>query len=171
MIFMSERLVYSGWLKLYKRLIGNKEYEILKNHDAVSAIVLNEFDEILLVKQFRPSVMRETLEIPAGVLDITGEPEESCIIRELEEETALKVEKNNLQRIVSYKPILGFSASNMTIFKTRIKKDDFNSSKIKDVDVTEGIWLSFEELEDKINSGEIVDDKTIMSYFHLKSSN
>lgn len=145
---MSERLVYSGWLKLYKRLIGNKEYEILKNHDAVSAMVLNEFDEILLVKQFRPSVMRETLEIPAGVLDITGEPEESCIIRELEEETALKVEKNNLQRIVSYKPILGFSASNMTIFKTRIKKDDFNSSKIKDVDVTEGIWLSFEELED-----------------------
>lgn len=167
---MSERIVYSGWMKLYKRLIGNKEYEILKNHDAVSAIVLNEFNEILLVKQFRPSVMRETLEIPAGVLDVKGESEKACIVRELEEETALEVEEDNLQRIVSYKPILGFSASNMTIFKTTVKKEEFNSSKIKDVDVIEGTWLSFKVLEDKINSGEIIDDKTIMSYFYLKSS-
>lgn len=166
---MNERLVYSGWLKLFKRLIGNKEYEILKNHDAVSAIVLNEFDEILLVKQFRPSVMRETLEIPAGVLDITGESEEACIIRELEEETALKVEQDNLQRIVSYKPILGFSTSNMTIFKTKIKKEEFNSNEIKDADVTEGMWISIDALEEKINSGEIIDDKTIMSYFYIKS--
>ena len=167
---MSERIVYSGWMKLYKRLIGNKEYEILKNHDAVSAIVLNEFNEILLVKQFRPSVMRETLEIPAGVLDVKGESEKACIVRELEEETALEVEEDNLQRIVSYKPILGFSASNMTIFKTTVKKEEFNSSKIKDVDVTEGIWFSFQVLEDKISSGEIIDDKTIMSYFYLKNS-
>jgi ADP-ribose pyrophosphatase len=84
-------------MKLYKRAIGNKEYEILKNHDAVSAIVLNEFNEILLVKQFRPSVMKETLEIPAGLLDVEGESEEECIVRELEEETALKVDKNNLR--------------------------------------------------------------------------
>lgn len=168
---MSERLVYNGWMKLYKRAIGNKEYEILKNHDAVSAIVLNEFNEILLVKQFRPSVMKETLEIPAGLLDVEGESEEDCIVRELEEETALKVDKNNLERIVSYKPILGFSESNMTMFKIKIKKEDFNSSKIKDVDVTEGIWTSFKELEDKINLGEIIDDKTIMAYFYLKSSN
>lgn len=166
---MKEKLIYSGWLKLFKRLIGNKEYEILKNHDAVSSIVLNEFNEILLVKQFRPAVMRETLEIPAGVLDITGESEEACIIRELEEETALKIKEESLEKIISYKPILGFSESNMTIFKTRIKKEQFNSSKIKDVDVIEGTWISIDILEEKINSGEIIDDKTIMSYFYLKS--
>ena len=37
--------------------------------------------------------MKETLEIPAGLLDVEGESEEECIVRELEEETALKVDK------------------------------------------------------------------------------
>lgn len=164
-----DKLIYDGWLKLYKREVKDREYEIVKNHDAVSAIVLNEENEILLVRQFRPAVMKETYEIPAGVLDVEGEAIEDCLIRELEEETALNVKKTDVSKIVSYKPILGFSASTMNMFLVNINKGDFDTNKIQDQDVLEGKWVSFSTFENMILSGEIIDDKTIMAYFYLKS--
>jgi len=164
-----DKLIYDGWLKLYKRKIKDKEYEIVKNHDAVSAIVLNKENEILLVRQFRPAVMKETYEIPAGVLDIEGEAIEDCLIRELQEETALNVRREDAKKIISYKPILGFSASTMNMFLVNINKGDFDTNKIQDQDVLEGKWVSFSTFENMILSGEIIDDKTIMAYFYLKS--
>lgn len=166
---MGDTCIYDGWLKLYKRNINGKDYEIVKNHSAVSAAVINEFDEILLVKQFRPSIMKETLEIPAGLLDIGGESIEECLIRELKEETALDVKTEELEKVISYKPILGFSASTMHLFKVKVKRDSFNSEKIKDGDVTEGFWIPFKEFEKMALEGKIEDDKTIMAYFYLKS--
>ncbi|KAJ52790.1 ADP-ribose pyrophosphatase [Clostridium tetanomorphum] len=166
---MKESMVYSGWLKLYKRELNGRSYEIVKNHSAVSAIVINEFDEILLVKQFRPSIMKETLEIPAGLLDIEGEEIEECLIREIKEETALDIKKEELRKVISYKPILGFSSSSMHLFEVRISKDSFDSEKIKDVDVTEGVWIPFKEFEGMVLEEKIEDDKTIMAYFYLKN--
>lgn len=166
---MEDNCIYDGWLKLYKRNINGKDYEIVKNHSAVSAIIVNEFNEILLVKQFRPSIMKETLEIPAGLLDIEGESIEECLVRELQEETALDVKKEEVEKVISYKPILGFSSSTMHVFKVKVKKNDFDSEKIKDGDVTEGFWIPFKEFENMVVEGNIVDDKTIMAYFYLKS--
>lgn len=166
-----DKLIYDGWLKLYKREVKDREYEIVKNHDAVSAIVLNEENEILLVRQFRVAVMKETYEIPAGVLDIEGEAIEDCLIRELQEETALDVKKADIKKIVSYKPILGFSASTMNMFLVSINKSDFDTNKIQDEDVLEGKWVTFSQFENMVLSGEIIDDKTIMAYFYLKSLN
>lgn len=166
---MEDTCIYDGWLKLYKRNINGKNYEVVKNHSAVSAIVINEFDEILLVKQFRPSIMKETLEIPAGLLDIEGEGIEQCLVRELKEETALDIKKEEVEKIVSYKPILGFSASTMHMFKVKVSKNAFNSERIEDVDVTGGAWVPFKEFENMVMQENIVDDKTIMAYFYLKS--
>ncbi|MBU5484919.1 NUDIX hydrolase [Clostridium sp. MSJ-11] len=168
---MEGKLLYDGWLKLFKKRVGDREYEIVKNHDAVSALVINEFDEILLVKQFRPSIMKETLEIPAGIIDVEGESIEDCLIRELWEETALVIEKNDISKIISYKPILGFSSSTMHMFKVKISKASFIPENIRDEDVLDGRWVTIDELEDLIKKEIIVDDKTIMAFYYFKSSN
>jgi len=168
---MEDKLVYDGWLKIYNREIDGKKYDILINYDAVSAIILNEFNEILLVKQFRPALMRETLEIPAGSLDIEGESLEECLIRELEEETNLSVEKEELEKVIEYKPIMGFSDSTMNIFKIEINKEKLKDKYIKDADVTEVIWMKLKEFEENINKGIINDSKTLISYYYLKSNN
>ncbi|WP_315117953.1 NUDIX hydrolase [uncultured Clostridium sp.] len=168
---MEGKLLYDGWLKLFKRRVGEREYEIVKNHDAVSALVINEFDEILLVKQFRPAIMKETLEIPAGIIDVEGESIEDCLIRELWEEAALVVEKNHISKIISYKPILGFSSSTMNMFKVKINKASFIPENIKDEDVLGGQWISIDDLEDLIEKELIVDDKTIMAFYYFKSLN
>ncbi|OFI05344.1 ADP-ribose pyrophosphatase [Clostridium acetireducens DSM 10703] len=166
---MNDRVIYDGWLKLHKRKVNNREYEIIKNYDAVSAIILNEFGDILIVKQFRPAVMEETLEIPAGCIDIEGESSEDCLVREIEEETGLKIKKEELKKVISYKPIMGFSASTMHIFKAHINKEELKTNKVNDDDVSEVKWMPFEEFQHKIKNGVIYDDKTVMSYFYLCS--
>lgn len=167
---MEDKLVYDGWLKVYSREVNGRRYDILKNYDAVSAIILNEIDEILLVKQFRPAYMKETLEIPAGCLDVEGESIENCLVREIKEETNIEVSPESLEKILEYKPIMGFSTSTMTIFKTVIKQESLKSNKVNDADVTEALWMSFKEFEKNILEGNINDSKTFMSYFYLKSS-
>lgn len=167
---MEDKIMYNGWLKVYGREIEGRRYDILKNYDAVAAIVLNEFNEILLVKQFRPAVMEETLEIPAGCLDIEGERKETCLVRELREETNLEVKEEDVEKVLEYKPIMGFSNSTMSIFEVHVKKEDVKHKNIlNDDDVTEITWIPLKEFEQQIKEGKIFDGKTFMSYFYLKS--
>lgn len=165
---MQDNLVYDGWLKLYHRNINGKQYDILKNYDAVAGVIINEFNEILLVKQFRPATMNYTLEIPAGCLDVPNESIEHCLAREIKEETNLTVDHNSLEKIISYKPIMGFSNSTMHLFKIHVLKSSLKSNIVNDDDVSYVTWIPFCELENKINNGSIYDSKTLMSYFYLK---
>lgn len=167
---MKDELVYDGWLKVYKREIEGKRYDILKNYDAVAGLILNEFNEILLVKQFRPAFMKETLEIPAGSLDIEGESKKRCLIRELKEEANLTVQEKELEKIIEYKPIMGFSNSTMSIFQWKINKDEITDNQVGDDEVTEVIWMNLEELERSIKEKNICDSKTMMCYYYLKSN-
>ncbi len=167
---MNDKLIYDGWLKLYHRDVNGKQYDIIKNYDAVSAVIINEFNEILLVKQFRPSVMDNTLEIPSGCIDIPGESIENCLIREIQEETNLYISIDALEKIVAYKPMMGFSNSTMHLFKAIAKKSSLKSNKVNDDDVTEVIWMPFDEFEKNIQNGKIYDSKTIISYLYLKAN-
>jgi NTP pyrophosphohydrolases including oxidative damage repair enzymes len=167
---MGDRVAYDGWLKIYKRQIGDKTFDILGDYNAVASLILNEYDEILLVKQFRPSLMRETLEVPAGAMDVEGETAIECLVRELQEETNLIIKPEELSPIISYKPNLGFSSSKMHMFMARINKDRLAYNKPQaGEEVYEVVWMKFDELENSIIQGRIEDVKTIMVYFYLKT--
>ncbi len=61
--------------------------EIVRHPGAVAIVALtNSNKSALLVSQFRTAARREILEIPAGTLDIAGEPPEHTAARELAEE-------------------------------------------------------------------------------------
>lgn len=168
---MLDKLVYDGWLKVYKRSIKNKTYDIIKNYDAISVFILNENKEVLLVKQFRPALMKYTLEIPAGVMDIEKESIEECALRELKEETGLSVNINELKLLVAYKPMMGFSDSTMYVFSLEIKKTQLESDLIKDDDVTEVQWITLNKLKESIDNKTICDSKTLMAFFYYMSYN
>ncbi|MCY6484360.1 NUDIX hydrolase [Clostridium aestuarii] len=167
---MEDKIIYDGWLKLYHRQLEGKKYDIIKNYDAVSAIILNEFNEILLVKQFRPSVMTNTLEIPAGCIDIPGEDIKECLVREIKEEANITLTTDALEKIISYKPIMGFSNSTMHIFKANVKKSCLKHTKINNDDVTEVQWMPFNEFEKNVQNTKICDSKSVLAYYYLKSS-
>jgi len=166
---ISDEIVYDGWLKVYKRKIKDREYDILKDYDAVTAIIVNEYNELLLVKQFRPALMEETLELPAGTMDIKGENETECLIRELSEETGLHIEAESIKHVFSYKPMMGFSNSSMKVFVVKVKKVELLENPIKDEEVYEVFWMCLNELGEKISRGEILDVKTLLAYYYLNS--
>ena len=58
--------------------------------DAAAVLPVTPDGEVLLVRQFRPAVRKEILEIPAGLLDEPGETPEGCVARELVEETGFR---------------------------------------------------------------------------------
>ncbi|MEA4924605.1 MAG: NUDIX hydrolase [Syntrophomonadaceae bacterium] len=167
---MCDKIAYDGWLKVYKRQIGHKIFDILGDYNAVAALILNEYSEILMVKQFRASVMRETLEIPAGAMDVEGESGVECLVRELEEEAHLAIKPEELSPIISYKPNLGFSSSEMHIFMARVNKDRvvFKQPEANE-DVYEVGWMRCHDLENLILANRVKDVKTIMVYLYLKT--
>lgn len=166
---MEDKIVYDGWLKVARRRVNGKDYDILKDYDAVSAIIVNEYNEILLVKQFRPALMKMTLEIPAGTLDIKDESEIECLLRELKEETGISFSNGKIEHVISYKPMMGFSNSLMKVYLIRAIKDRLQNNTIDDEDVYEANWVSIDEVGEKIISGEILDVKVILAYYYLKA--
>jgi ADP-ribose pyrophosphatase len=66
---------------------GIGRYEVVRRPGAAAVVPITPTGEVLLVRQFRPPVREDLLEVPAGLLDVDGEDALTCAARELREET------------------------------------------------------------------------------------
>lgn len=89
-----EETLYRGkWLSLYRR--GRWEYAARNNPGgAVIILAVTPEDKVLFVEQYRVSILKNTIEMPAGLVgDLAGQADESALLaarRELEEETGYR---------------------------------------------------------------------------------
>jgi ADP-ribose pyrophosphatase len=88
-----ETLYQGRWLALRKR--GRWEYAERTNPGgAVIIVALTPDDCVLFVEQYRVSIQKHTIEMPAGLVgDLTDQPDENALLaaaRELEEETGYR---------------------------------------------------------------------------------
>jgi ADP-ribose pyrophosphatase len=70
--------------------------EIVAHPGAVAVVALDDEGRIVLVNQYRPAVRARLDELPAGLLDVAGEPALAAAQRELAEETGLAAEEWNV---------------------------------------------------------------------------
>ncbi len=63
------------------------KWDLIDHKGAAAVVAVREDGKILMVRQYRNALERETLEIPAGGLNGREEPTEAAAVRELEEET------------------------------------------------------------------------------------
>lgn len=90
-VTLSSRLIYSGRAVRLRvdtiELPGGRQTtrEIVEHADCVAVVVVDEHDDILLVRQYRSPIGKELIEIPAGCID-PGEDAEAAVRRELQEE-------------------------------------------------------------------------------------
>ena len=63
--------------------------EVVEHYGAVAIVALDEDANIVMVYQYRHPVGRRLWELPAGLLDMGGEPPHITAARELEEEAGL----------------------------------------------------------------------------------
>ncbi|MGL4740220.1 MAG: NUDIX hydrolase [Sarcina sp.] len=144
-------------------LDGSKAKRNVIEHPGAAAI-LPIFDDgrVLLVKQYRKAIESETLEIPAGKLD-KGEDPKVCAKRELEEETGFKAEK--IEYLGKIATAAGFCNEIIYLYKaTGLMQGEKHTD---DDEFTENIIISFDEMREKIKSGEIIDCKTLSILAYL----
>ncbi len=131
--------------------------EIVRHPGAAVIIPLTEENEILMVRQFRKTIDKCLLELPAGKLD-PGETPEQCAARELKEETGCSAA--DLKYLMSIHTSPGFSNEVLHLFvATGLTEGDQKTDADEFVSTEK---ISIKKLLDMVYSGEITDAKTII---------
>ncbi len=156
---------FSAQLDTVRLRTGRLTERIKVDHPEAAAVVpFVDSTHILMVRQWRYAIERETLEIPAGKAD-PGEAVEVCANRELEEETGYRA--GRFLQLFSYFPAIGYSneviriyaASNLT--RAEVQRDEDEISKVE--------VLPIDRVYDLIVDGSIRDGKTVIGLSLFKA--
>jgi len=130
--------------------------DVVEHSDCVAVVVLDERDNVLLVRQFRHAVDRFLLEIPAGGIDPGEEPIDS-VRRELQEEIGYFPRK--IDKLGGFYSIPGYGTEYLHCFLAT----DLVPSRLmaEDTDDIELVRVSLNETPRLIASGEICDGKSV----------
>ena len=157
-------------LDLYEDTILTPEghtakWDFLKHDGAAAVVPVLPDGRILMVRQFRNAIDRESLEIPAGKKDSPEEDPYLCAARELEEETGYRSE--NLTKLMKLVTAIAYCSETIDVYiardlvptAQRLDEDEF-------IDV---IPCGLDELMDKIFREEIQDSKTVAALMAYKA--
>lgn len=75
---------------------GTVQRDYVVHPGAIGILALDEDDRVLFIRQYRHPVRYDLWELPAGLLDVEGEPPLVCAQRELAEEADLQAEQWNV---------------------------------------------------------------------------
>jgi ADP-ribose pyrophosphatase len=127
------------------------------HHNGGVAVVPVVKDSVVLISQFRISIEREILELPAGRLEENETPE-FCARRELEEEIGYEV--GELHLATSYYSSVGFTDEKMHIFLAfQLKKV---AQRLESDERVKVIYVPIAEIGKKLENNEFEDSKTII---------
>jgi ADP-ribose pyrophosphatase len=130
--------------------------EILKHSGSVAIVpVFN--DSLILVRQYRITIGRKLLELPAGRLSDKESPE-TCAHRELEEETGYRA--GQMVRVASYYSSVGFLDEKIDIFLAfRLRRTEQKPDPDERIQV---VKVPIGDIESKLLNNEFEDSKTII---------
>jgi 8-oxo-dGDP phosphatase len=88
--------------------------EVVEHFGAVAIVAMDDDDNVVLVYQYRHALGRRLWELPAGLLDIGGEPAHLTAARELKEEAGLHAD--TWQVLVDLVTSPGFSDESVRVY-------------------------------------------------------
>ena len=133
--------------------------ELVDHRPAAAAICINNEKKMLLVTQWREAVKQLTLEIPAGMIDVTDVSPLDAMKRELNEEGGLKAEY--WEKVSEFYTSPGFCNEKLYLFYCDTLSQVENKLALDDDEFLTADWYSLEELKNLLTEGKIVDAKTI----------
>ena len=136
-----------------------RDISVVRHAPVVVLIPIPAPGQVILIRQYRASVARETWELPAGGIE-PGETEPHAARRECEEEIALV--PHTLERLGAWFPSPGFCDEQMIFFRAtdlRPPPPDSPHKPDEDEDIKVRVF-TIEEARAMASRGEIVDLKT-----------
>lgn len=133
------------------------KWDLIDHKGAAAVVAVREDGKLLMVRQYRNALERETLEIPAGGLNGREEPTDRAALREMEEETGYRSE--NAEFLISIRTTVAFCNEKIDIY---VARDLIPGEQHLDEDEYVNVEAySVEELKEMIYAGKIQDSKTI----------
>jgi ADP-ribose pyrophosphatase len=130
--------------------------DVVEHSDCVAVVVLDEQDNVILVRQFRHPVDRFLLEIPAGGIDAGEEPLDS-VRRELQEEIGYF--PRQIEKLGGFYSIPGYGTEYLHCFlATDLVPRRLMAEDTEDIEL---VRVSPDEIPRLITSGAICDAKSI----------
>jgi ADP-ribose pyrophosphatase len=133
------------------------KWDLIDHKGAAAVVAVREDGKLLMVRQYRNALERETLEIPAGGLNGRTEPTKEAAARELAEETGFVCDK--LELLTSIYTTVAFCNEKIDIFVARdLKPGEQHLDEDEFINVEA---YSVDELKQMIFDCKIQDSKTI----------
>jgi ADP-ribose pyrophosphatase len=137
------------------------EREIVHHPGAVSMVaIVDDGRSVVLVRQYRPAVGRELLELPAGKRDVVDEPPEITAQRELEEEIGMRA--GHLDQLAEFYNSPGFCDERSIVYLARDLEPCTPSAHSVEEKHMHVEHVRLDDVPGLIAAGEIVDAKTII---------
>ncbi len=135
---------------------GKTTREVVKHSDCVAVVVIDNQDNVLLVRQFRYPAGKALLEIPAGGIE-PGEEPINCVRRELQEEIGYLPRK--IAKLGGFYAIPGYGTEYLHCYlATDLTPSQLVAEDTEDIEV---VRVPLSKIPQLIASGEICDAKTI----------
>ena len=133
------------------------KWDFIDHKGAAAVLPVLEDGRILMVRQYRNALERETLEIPAGGLQDKNEPMRRAAIRELKEETGYRAGK--LKLLLRIHTTVAFCNERIDIFLATALKP--GKQRLDEEEYLNVETHSLEELIRLIYAGKLQDSKTV----------
>ena len=170
---LSSEYIYKGRainlrIDTVKMLRGrNTTREIIEHSDCIAVVVLDNEENVIMVRQYRKPVEKTLLEIPAGGID-TGEQPIDAVKRELQEEIGFIPQK--IEELGGFYNAPGYGTEYLYLYlATQLKPSRLNA---EDTETIEVVKVPLARIPELIASGEICDAKSIaglLRVIYLKS--
>lgn len=134
--------------------------DVVRHPGAVAVVAVDDQQRVVLVRQFRAPLERDVFEIPAGKLDVPGEPRESTARRELVEEVGLEAER--WVHLTTYATAPGFSDEMLDVYLATGLTEVGSAADGVEEQYMEVHRLPLAECLERIRDGRLADAKTIV---------
>lgn len=144
-------------------LVGPKTFQVLDKSDSVVIFAINDKREVYFVREFFTAPGAYGLALPGGKLD-TGHTPEDTARKELQEEIGFDANRITSLGVVSISP--GYITQKTHLFLAQ----ELTPKKLigDEPEELEVVPVSFDDIETKIQSGEIHEARDISAYFLAK---
>ena len=140
--------LYADKVRLPSGYIIDKYHQVHYPKEAVSIVIFNENNEILMIREKRYTVGGLEWEIPAGKIE-DGESKEDAARREAMEETGCTLK--DLTFLCSQNPANGMSDCLCHVFAARVDTE----GSIRDTDeVASKVWMPVEQVREMLRKNE-----------------
>lgn len=127
--------------------------DVVEHPGAVGVVALDESGQVLLVNQYRHPVRRRLDELPAGLLDVEGEPALETAQRELAEEAGYAADTWHV--LVDTLTSSGMTDEAIRVFLARdLREVERDVQEHEELDMTSS-WLPLEEAVRLVLIGEL----------------